>query len=93
MSHFHAVINIPGYLPQSDDNSSFDTAEEAWQYLGTELGFWWDQEEAGDQDYRFLPAHADIHNHTHGPGTVHLAGPSDTHLGWNFSVTSCAEAH
>jgi hypothetical protein len=28
-----ATINVPGYLPMSDDPPVFDTAREAWEYL------------------------------------------------------------
>lgn len=30
---FLALVNVPGYLPVSDDRPLFDTAREAWEYL------------------------------------------------------------
>lgn len=32
---FTALINVPGYLPWSDDPPEFDTTREAWDYLAT----------------------------------------------------------
>lgn len=31
-----ATVNIPGYLPMSDDPATFETAREAWDYLAHE---------------------------------------------------------
>lgn len=33
---FIATINVPGYLPMSDEVDGFDTAREAWQFLADE---------------------------------------------------------
>lgn len=33
-----AIINTPGYLPEDDDPSEFDTAREAWECLADRLG-------------------------------------------------------
>jgi len=33
---FVAIINVPGYMPMDDDPATFDTAQEAWDYLADE---------------------------------------------------------
>lgn len=33
---FRAIINVPGYLPQDDEDHVFDTAREAWEWLRDE---------------------------------------------------------
>lgn len=33
---FEAVVNVPGYSPQADTPSVFDTSGEAWEYLARE---------------------------------------------------------
>lgn len=33
MSGYIATINVPGYLPMSDDVDVFEAAEDAWQFL------------------------------------------------------------
>lgn len=33
MTRFVATVNVPGYLPMSDDRPVFDTARAAWDYL------------------------------------------------------------
>jgi hypothetical protein len=35
MFKFIAIVNVPGYLPESDP-LAFDSAREAWEYLVTE---------------------------------------------------------
>jgi len=44
-----ATVNIPGYLPTSDDPALFDTAAEAWDYLLEELERGHDDAEDVDQ--------------------------------------------
>lgn len=38
MTQYRAIINVPGYLPESEDQPVFDTAVEAWLYLVNERG-------------------------------------------------------
>lgn len=46
MTKYVAVINTPGYLPDSDEPPPvFDTAQEAWRYLADERLF---EEDAAD---------------------------------------------
>jgi hypothetical protein len=33
---FEALVNVPGYMPNADQPSVFDTAIEAWEYLARE---------------------------------------------------------
>ena len=97
--HFHANVHVPGYLP-AGDVPLFDTAEEAWSYLVGELERGWDGEGAASEslgegleiDGRYLEPHTAMHNMDQSqPGSVHLDGPSDTHLGWMYEVTACTE--
>lgn len=46
-----ATINVPGYLPMDDEPPTFETAQEAWQYLRDEHAMGWnDVEVPGDPD-------------------------------------------
>lgn len=33
---YQAIINVPGYLPMSDDEMFFDSIKEAWEWLAEE---------------------------------------------------------
>jgi hypothetical protein len=37
-------------------------------------------------DARYLDAHTQMHNAPREVGTVHVKGPTDTHLGYNYTV-------
>lgn len=94
--HYHANAHVPGYLPESEDVPTFDSASEAWAYLADELEAWWDHEYASSDDSehlaidaRYTDVHAFLHNAPSEPGSQHLAGPSSTHLGYIYEVTAC----
>jgi hypothetical protein len=100
-NHFHANTHQPGYLPMSDDLPTFETAEEAWSYIESELQRDWDHEYDGTKegwqgmderssiDERFLPAHTAIDTMSRERGAVHVDGPTSTHLGIVYEVTEC----
>lgn len=46
MTHYHAIHNVSGYLPQSDDTTSFATFEDAADALREDLGAEIDGEES-----------------------------------------------
>lgn len=91
---FVVTYNIPGYLPESEP-IAFPTLHQAREYVGDLVTRWWDEEYetafTADArlaiDGRYLPAH------TEAPlmgenDAVHIAGPSDTHLGWNIHINT-----
>lgn len=49
---FVATINTPGYLPDADEPTVFDTASEAWAYLEQERQ---DEESEAAEGDAFLP--------------------------------------
>lgn len=99
--HFHANTHQPGYLPFSDEGYSFETASEAWASLASDLERAWDgeyesapdgaegSEERMSIDGRYLDAHTFMHNAPNREGSVHVDGPTETHLGTVYEVTEC----
>lgn len=60
---FIAIINQPGYLPETDP-VPFDSCAEAWQYLLEELEHDWDAaEENGDWESGYREARNTIYSH------------------------------
>ena len=47
-----ATINVPGYLPMDEDPPTFETAQEAWEYLADERF----RAEDDSYDEQFMPA-------------------------------------
>jgi hypothetical protein len=50
MSKYVAIINTPGYLPMDDEPPTFDTAQEAWEYLAEEREHAEDSADYADDD-------------------------------------------
>lgn len=70
---YAAIINIPGYLPDTEPEE-FETCQEAWQYLVSELEWSWEVEETQREnfDHDYLQAHTDMHSLDQNlPGTVY----------------------
>jgi hypothetical protein len=94
MTQYLATVNQPGYLPQGDEPSVFDTIPEAWVYLEGELERDWEAEEEGvgspeEQqaiDDRYSETYNEMHNGRWELATLHVVGPTDTHLGFNYTV-------
>lgn len=60
---YAAIINQPRYLPDTPPEE-FDTCQEAWQYLVSELEFDWEIEETQIKnfDHNYLEAHTEMHS-------------------------------
>lgn len=57
---YSAIINQPGYLPDTLPEE-FETCQEAWQYLVSELEHDWDNAEAHeDSEIDYLQAHTEM---------------------------------
>ena len=92
--HFHVIVNQPGYLPMSDDLPRFETIEEAWVGLIDELDRDYDSDlDSSPQGIaeRYSSAMAFAAQGPAVPGSVHVPGPTDTHLGVVYSVAECAD--
>ncbi len=99
ITHYHANVHVPGYLPE-EGNYRFDTMQAAWAFLVEEIDRDWDIEyecagadkaERLGIDGRYLHPHTYMHNNNGYTGSVHLSGPTETHLGWIYEVTECGE--
>jgi len=91
MTQYLATVNQPGYLPMDDDPPVFDTIPEAWAYLVGELDSDWTGEYDLDHDKeavdaRYVDAHTFMHGDPRDVGSVHVDGPTDTHLGQCYTV-------
>lgn len=61
MTKYVAIINQPGYLPDTEPEY-FETCRDAWKYLVSELEYAWDHaEQNGDSDVDYLQAHTELH--------------------------------
>lgn len=92
MTHYHATINVPGYLPMADELVTFDTPAEAWQYLVSEVERSWD-EYPEDENGASIDAHTQMHNVNQAEtGTIYAPTPGydgEHDLGLAYSVTLC----
>jgi hypothetical protein len=91
---YTVIINTPGYLSEQDDVPVFETTEEAWQYLVSEVERAWDSYE-NDPQGACVDAHTQMHNLDQSkPGTVYAGTPGyggDHDLGVAYSVVETAE--
>jgi hypothetical protein len=85
-----ATINVPGYLPMDDNPPVFDNAEDAWQYLVSEVEQEWD-EYPEDENGACIEAHTQFHVIDQSQcGTVYAPTPGydgDHDLGLAHSVS------
>lgn len=92
--HYHAIVNVPGYLPMDDDPPVFDEPREAWQYLVSEIDRSWD-DYPDDENGACVDAHTQLHNIDQSAvGTIYAGSPGyqgDHDLGLAYSVTGCNE--
>jgi hypothetical protein len=94
MTTYVATINVPGYLPMDDDPPTFDTTEEAWQYLVDEVERAWD-EYPEDNNGAALEAHTAMHSQDQSQtGSVVAPTPGydgEHDLGLAYSVSVAEE--
>jgi len=77
MTVYIAGWNTPGTLPESEP-VQFDTPDEAFAYLTSEVEMFWGQDEGGCMDglatgqaaTRWLPVHTALHNAPTAPWSV-----------------------
>lgn len=91
---FTAIMNTPGYMPWSDDESPvFDTAREAWSYLAEQRRS--QEDDSTDSDtYSDTVETLEMCAVNGGDGTVYGSTPGydgDYDLGIAYSVTEVEE--
>jgi hypothetical protein len=95
MMHFHVTVSQPGYLPMSDNSPQFETIDDAWEDLVTEIRQDYESDletyEYEEVNRRYDAAFNFIATIPMDPGSVHVPGPTDTHLGMVYSVTTCED--
>ena len=86
---YTATINVPGYLPVNDETPTFETTQEAWQYLVSEVDRSWD-DNPDDENGACIEAHTALHNINQSqPGYFVASTPGyegDHDLGLAYSV-------
>ena len=75
---YAAIVNVPGYLPTEDEPPVFETAQEAWQYLVSEVDRAWD-DYPKDANGACIKAHTQMHGIDQSqPGVVYAPTPGYT---------------
>jgi hypothetical protein len=96
--HWHAIVNVSGYLPESDDASyPYETWSDALSALVDELDRAWDSAaELDDEqaDAQYLEAHTAMHGATEGQDFLaytptHMDSERDIPTAWQ--VVACTE--
>lgn len=85
MTHYHATINVPGYLPVADEPTAFRAASDAWDHLCEERT----RDDRVDDDDEALHSMEEQGDHE---GVVYGPTPGcegDHDLGLAYSVTAC----
>lgn len=86
--------NVPGYLPEDDEPYEVEDETLARRALADLIERDWDAEEEATEDNgkehveignRYLDAHTGVNTLTI-PGSVHVPGPTSTHLGRTYWV-------
>lgn len=91
MSMFEATINVPGYLPMADEPHLFESARDAWEFLGNEREDALDDVDYDEPEFDEDPCLEEIKGFIDHPdvGTVYGRTPgsdSDHDLGLAYSV-------